>query len=69
MLSTMGGRTRRFGRCVGGCSRRPGKGVCLAWQVVLKIGADMLDVFTQIRERCARIALNVMEGGAVPTTS
>jgi hypothetical protein len=42
----------------------PGKVVCHARQVVLKIGADMLDAFRQIRERCARIALDRVEGGA-----
>ena len=35
-------------------------------QVYLKIGAAMLDVFTAIRECCARI---IREGGAVPETS
>jgi hypothetical protein len=35
-------------------------------QVFLKINAAMLDVFTAIRERCARI---MQEGGAVPETS
>ncbi|MFG1466823.1 IS1380 family transposase, partial [Xanthobacter sp. DSM 24535] len=47
----------------------PGKVVCHARQVVLKIAADMLDVFAQIRERCARVALNMMEGGVVHATS
>ena len=35
-------------------------------QVYLKISAAMLDVFTTIRERCARV---MREGGAVPETS
>ena len=35
-------------------------------QVYLKISAAMLDVFTAIRERCARV---MREGGAVPETS
>lgn len=35
-------------------------------QVYLRIGAAMLDVFTAIRECCARI---IREGGAVPETS
>jgi hypothetical protein len=35
-------------------------------QMFLKVSAAMLEVFTAIRERCARIA---QEGGAVPETS
>jgi hypothetical protein len=34
--------------------------------VFLKISAAMLDIFTAIRERCARI---MREGGVVPETS
>ena len=43
-----------------------GKVVRHGRQVFLKISATMLDIFTAIRERCARI---MREGGVVPETS